>query len=156
MIAFGLCAFVMLCAAVLAVGRRNLVHTVLWLGLALLATAGVYATLDAGFMAAIQVLLYTGGVVTLMLFAVMLTQPTLDAGSTGRLPAVLFATVVVGLVLSAIGRSPEAVAGVPSSTATKALGAVILDPLLVPFEALSMLLLLAMIGAIVLARRRDA
>ncbi|MEZ4655213.1 MAG: NADH-quinone oxidoreductase subunit J [Candidatus Eisenbacteria bacterium] len=58
----------------MAVVSRDLVHSVLWLAVALVSTAGLFITLNAEFLAAVQILLYTGGVITLMLFGIMLTR----------------------------------------------------------------------------------
>lgn len=154
MIPFALCSAVVLGSGMMAVRSRDLVHAVLWLGLSLVATAALYAVLYAGFMAAIQILLYTGGIVTLMLFAVMLVRPGSEAAPDGELRAGIVVISLVAAVISVILRSPNATAG--TALETQALGAVLLGPLAVPFELLSVLLLAAMIGAIVLARKKDA
>ena len=70
-IAFGLVAACALASAIFVVRSANLIRAVLWLGVTLLATAVLYAMMDASFLAAVQVLLYVGGVVTLMIFGVM-------------------------------------------------------------------------------------
>lgn len=159
-ILFGLLAFGTLGAALMVVRAADLVHAVLWLAVALLGTAGLYVSLDAGFLAAIQVMLYTGGVVTLMLFAVMLARSApgeIPAGaSAGPFRAALAAGAVLALVSSAVVRDARAHATETSTLDAKALGAVVLDDLALPFEVLSVLLLAAMVGAIVLARRKDA
>ena len=159
-IAFGLIAACMLSAGLLAVTSKNLVHSVLWLAVSLVATAALYVTLSAPFLAAMQIMLYTGGVITLMLFGVMLTDHRHDVGvlnaSTRRLPGILAAGAVFGVLASAmlsVGM-PAAPAQFDSSTAK--LGALLFADHLVAFEALSVLLLAAMLGAIVLARRHDA
>ena len=154
MIPFAVASLVLLGSGVMAVRTRDLVHAVLWLGLALVATAGIYVTMDAGFMAAIQVLLYTGGIVTLMLFAVMLARPDAEAAPNGQLRAALAVAAVFAGVVSVVLRSPDATTG--AHIGTQVLGAVILNQLALPFEVLSALLLVAMIGAIVLARKKDA
>lgn len=156
---FGALAGTALGAAGMVVRTDDLVHAVLWLAVALLATAGLYATLDAGFLAAIQVLLYTGGVITLMLFAVLLSRhgsQGVPAGPrSGGLRAGLAAGGVLVLVLAAITRDAGAAGGPPVGLDPQALGAVLLGAHLLPFEVLSVLLLAAMIGAIVLARRKE-
>lgn len=159
-IAFGIIATCMLASGFLAVTTRNLVHSVLWLAVSLVATAALYATLDAPFLAAMQVMLYTGGVITLMLFGVMLTDHRHQVGvvnaSGPRLPGVLAAVALFGLLISAIVRTglPQTPIAFDSSTAH--LGALLFSDHLLAFEALSVLLLAAMLGAIVLARRHDA
>lgn len=148
-----------LAGAVQAVRSPDLVHVVLWLALTLLGTAGLYATLDAGFLAAIQVLLYTGGVITLMLFAVLLARRTggaipagghADTARAGAAVAV-FAVLVGATILRSPSPDTSAVAPTPAE-----LGAVVMEDMVLPFEALSVLLLAAMVGAIVLSRRKDA
>lgn len=154
-------AVAMLMSAMQVIAAKNLVHSVFWLAAMLIATAGLYIGLEAPFLASIQVLLYAGGVITMMLFGVMLTQrapgnmvPNASEHSVGR-------ATVAGLLgvtlLVAIWTTPELAAHAPvASASAKEIGAMFLGPYLVAFEVLSMLLLAGMIGAIVLARRGDA
>lgn len=161
-IAFSLVALAMLGSAFRVVTAKNLVHTVLWLGLSLAATAVVYVMLAAPFLAAMQLILYTGGVLTLMLFGVMLT--TRDEGfltvpnTQGRLlPGALLALGVFGMIGGAIARTPGLADAAPrTAVTTDALGEALLTEHVLAFEVLSVLLLVAALGAIVLARRRDA
>ncbi len=154
----GLASAVSLLGAGMVVRTKDLVHGVLWLALTLLGTAACYAVLDAGFLAAIQVLLYTGGVITLMLFAVMLARRgsgAIPAGdSVGQGTGALIAAAVFALVVGAVVRSDLATETGQGPDA-QALGALFMTELVLPFEALSVLLLGAMVGAIVLARRTD-
>lgn len=158
---FALLSIVSLTGAMQVVRSTDLVHVVLWLAVTLLGTAGLYVTLDAGFLAAIQVLLYTGGVITLMLFSVMLARRMGGAvpagGWGGNTRAGLVVVVLVGLVGFVVfgARVAAAPAGTPPLS-TARLGEVLMSDLGLPFEVLSMLLLAAMVGAIVLSRRKDA
>lgn len=159
MIGFGLLALVLLGSALGVVLTRNLVHSVLFLALTLVATAGLYLFLEAQFLAGVQVLLYAGGVAVLTIFAVMLTRKS-DAGpalhdSHGLLRGGL-AAGGIGLVLAAfILRSPAVLA--PAKVAAIAdLGKGFLGEYLLPFEVLSVLLVGVMVGAIVIARKEDA
>lgn len=158
-IAFAVIAAVMLGAGFLAVTTRNLVHSVLWLAITLVATAGLYALLDASFMAAIQVILYTGGVITLILFGVMLTDQGNGPGSTNdsqrRPAAALAALAIFGLMSAAIWQGGLRPAAEATFVGAKEIGRSFLTTHLLAFEALSILLLAAMLGAIVLARRND-
>lgn len=158
-ILFGLLTVTTLGAGFRVVTATDLVHVVLWLAVTLLGTAGFYALLDSGFLAAIQVLLYTGGVITLMLFAVMLARRSggaIPAGGAGDIPrSLVLAVAVAGLSGYTIFRG-GAIEVAPMSTDPAVLGRWLLGPLSVPFEALSVLLLASMVGAIVLARRKDA
>ncbi|MCC6334781.1 MAG: NADH-quinone oxidoreductase subunit J [Myxococcales bacterium] len=160
-IGFGVVAVMLLFTAFRVVTARNLVHTVLWLGLALAVTAVVYVMLGAHFLAAIQIILYTGGVLTLMLFGVMLTHR--DEGfvavqnPSGRYVAGgLLAVSVFAMLAAAIVRTPSLPATPAPPVSTEALGAAFLTEQVLAFEVLSLLLLVAAVGAIVMARRRDA
>src|SRR5436190_2723061 len=74
LLTFGVLAFVLVGSALAVVLSKNLFHSVLWLALALTCTAGVFLSLDAEFLAAVQVLLYAGGVVTVVVFAIVVTE----------------------------------------------------------------------------------
>ncbi len=157
---FVVVAAVTLVSAIMVVRTVDLVRAVLWLAVSLVATAGLYALLDAGFVAAMQILLYTGGIITLMLFAVMLVRRGPEAPSAGTLENVvragLAAVALFAIVGFAVVRAPfRPSAGSMGAPSAKLLGELFLGPLALPFEALSVLLLAAMIGAIALARRKD-
>jgi NADH:ubiquinone oxidoreductase subunit 6 (subunit J) len=154
-----LLALLVLGGALGTVLSKNLVHSVLWLALTLVATAGVYARLSAGFLAGAQVLLYAGGVITLAIFAVMLSArleggPILH-GSThrarGLLAALAVAALLGGVLLETRLRVPHDLPVVDSAD----LGRSFLGEFVLPFEVLSVLLVAAMIGAIAIARRED-
>jgi NADH:ubiquinone oxidoreductase subunit 6 (subunit J) len=160
-VGFGIIAVCLLSSALFVVKSKNLVHSVLWLGVVLATTAALYVLLGAPFLAGIQVLLYTGGVITLMLFGVMLTRRherlmiENETSPRRRIPAALIAVAFFAAVVLTIRRQsglPEALA---ESTTSEQIGHSFLTEHLLAFEVLSVLLLAAMIGAIVLARRRD-
>lgn len=160
-VAFGVVALSMLACGFRVVTAKNLVHTVLWLGLMLALTAVVYLMLAAPFLAAIQIILYTGGVLTLMLFGVMLTHR--DEGfvavqnPSGRLAAGgLLALGVFAMLGGAILRTPGLPTEPKPEVPIEALGAAFLTEYVLAFEVLSVLLLVAALGAIVMARRKDA
>jgi len=161
-IAFIVLGLIMLFSARKVVVSHDLVHSVLWLAVTLVATAGIYVTLRAEFLAAVQVMLYTGGVITLMLFGIMLTRRltgvTIEHGSRMRARGAIVALAVFALVALAVRRTIST--GAPGATGmpmgdTGELGRLFLTDLMLPFEVLSLLLLAAMIGAIVLARKSD-
>jgi NADH-quinone oxidoreductase subunit J len=162
---FGVVAAVALLSAILVVRSRNLVHAVLWLGLTLADTAVLYAMLGASFLAAVQVLLYVGGVVTLMIFGVMLTRrhDGLAVPAERERPArgAVAAAALFGIVAAAVARSDlQGSAPVVDPTAstqvvTQSIGVSLLSTHVLAFEVLSVLLLAAIIGAVVIARRRD-
>ena len=158
-LAFFVLAALILLGAVRVVASRDLVRAVLWLGVVLILTAVMFLMLGAPFLAGIQLLLYTGGVITLMLFGVMLTRRHHEMGveieNSRRLPAALGSVALFVAMASAIVRTdlPDWSSPIPVSTIE--IGRAILTDYLVAFEVLSILLLAAMIGAIVLGRQRD-
>jgi NADH-quinone oxidoreductase subunit J len=163
-LAFLIIALVALVSAVFVVRSSNLIHAVLWLGLALLGTAGLYAMLEASFLAGVQVLVYVGGVITLMIFGVMITrrhEGLLAPADSGRqamamLVALGFFGVIAVAILSTPGldKAPLVPAPYVPVSATD-LGRSLLREYVLAFEVISFLLLGAIIGAIVIARRHD-
>ncbi|HMK72098.1 MAG TPA: NADH-quinone oxidoreductase subunit J [Myxococcaceae bacterium] len=156
---FALAAAVVVVAAVLVVRSRNLVRAVLWLALALLGTAALYALLDAPFLAGVQVLTYIGGVVTLMIFGVMVTGrhtgAVAEIDRAGSLRGLLVAGAFLVLVSWAVLATDLSGPPPPPPPTTAELARSLLDEYLLAFEVTSLLLLAAVIGAVVLARRRD-
>lgn len=140
------------------VTSRNIIHAALWLALCLVGVAGVFFALGAEFLAAIQVLLYAGGIVVLLLFAVMLTRGVADEGArvvNRQAPCAVLACGVLAVVLIYVvtGQYWPRVGFPPGTDGTAAnLADALLSPYVLPFEAASVLLLAAIIGAIVIAR----
>lgn len=144
-------------AAILAVTSRNVLHAALWLVVTLGSLAGCYLVMGAELVALVQLLVYVGGVVVLVLFALMLTRAgdeavPLSTSSGTRITAGLLAavvTVLLGTTLSMmVGWAQVDLA--PASSA--AIGGEIFGTWVWPFELLSLLLLLALIAAIAVAR----
>lgn len=158
-VGFGLVAFVLVASALQVVRTKDLVRAVLWLALSLLATAALYALMDAAFLAGVQVLTYVGGVVTLMVFGVMVTRrhdgSTHAAGRAGWLRGLLAAAALFAVLTTAILRTKLPAGAVGQETTVADLARALLGEHLLAFEATSLLLLAAIIGAVVLARRRD-
>ncbi len=160
---FGLLGLTALGSAVLVVTTRQLVHAALWLVVTLGSVAGCYLLLSAEFVAWVQVLIYVGAVVVLLLFGLMLTRAPigdsddLDAPPAQRVAAAVVAGATAGLLVTAVvdgfrgERIEVADAGGQGSTA--AAGDAIFRSWVLPFEVLSVLLLTALVGAIVLSRR---
>lgn len=166
-LAFAVLAAVAVLAAFRVVTTRNVVHAALYLVAVLASVGALYILLVAEFLAAVQVLIYIGAIVVLFLFGIMLTRPTIGresgldndqrwlAGITGLLlfgvlSYVLVATFGDDRLPRLQGTDREAL------TAERGTGAVsdaIFSTYLVPFEVVSVLLLAALVGAIVLARR---
>jgi len=157
-LAFAAAGAVTLAAAVLAVTTRHLVHSALWLVLSLGGLAGCYLVLGAELVALVQVLVYVGAVVVLVIFALMLTRAPIGPSpehTTSRLHRALAALLgggVTALLLAVLvplaGR--EAVARTPVDSAV--IAGDLFATWVWPFEALSLLLLLALIGAFSVAR----
>ena len=146
-------------AGVLVVTARNVVHAALYLVVALSSVAGVFLLLAAPFLAFVQVIIYVGAIVVLILFGIMLTRApvgrrVLDNSPRARVGAfVIGAGVFVMLTVFLAGAFGEARIANQAATTTAALGESIFRNYVLPFEAVSVLLLAALIGAIVLARR---
>ncbi len=139
----------------------RILHSALSLVVAFFFVAGVYVLLSAEFIAAVQVIVYVGAVTVLVLFAIMMTEGVQSRGSSApNRQAVLAALVAIGLLALIIGvlgtASWGAAGGVPTVLAgldvTATIGQLMLSQFFIPFEVAALLLLLAMIGAIVIAR----
>jgi NADH-quinone oxidoreductase subunit J len=138
---------------------RNLFHSVLWLALTLVGTAGLFVLLHAEFLAAVQVLLYAGGVVTIVVFAIMLTErlvgDSIRQTNRGILAgAAMAAAVFVGLAGTILRATRPAIPPVPELT-TAALGRAVLTEWVLAFEVLGILLVAALLGALYLARTEE-
>ncbi len=139
---------------------RNLFHAGLSLILSLSAVAALFVLLGAEFLAGVQVLIYVGAVAVLILFAVMLTQ-RITARRVPRYTRALLpaALVVVGLaVITAVVMwrvELPPMAPIPEASALEEFADLLLSTYLLPFEVISLLLLGALVGAIVLARKEE-
>ncbi|MFF9776857.1 NADH-quinone oxidoreductase subunit J [Streptomyces sp. NPDC013978] len=159
-IAFLLVGLVTLGAALVTVTTRQLVHAALWLVVALGGLAVEYLLLTAEFIAWVQVLIYVGSVVVLLLFGLMLTKAPIgrspDADSGNRWAALTVAlasaATLVWVVVDAFRATWIDLDG-PAAGSTKATGESLFQNWVLPFEALSVLLLAALVGAIVLSRK---
>jgi len=163
-IAFYIISFVTIISAVLVVTLKNLFHSALFLILCLFAVAGVFIICDADFLAGVQVLVYVGGIAVLMIFAIMLTAGITKMGvkqhneqiAMGALVAFCFLLVVLGGVsktMAVRGGFPLAVNPSITGSTTHSLGKLLLTDFVLPFELVSVLLLAALIGAVVLAKK---
>jgi NADH:ubiquinone oxidoreductase subunit 6 (subunit J) len=147
-------AAALLAGAVGTVVSRSLYRAAFSLAATLLATAGLYFLLTAAVLGAVQILLYTGGVLTLTVYAVALTDGERLAGPRWRRPlpaAVLAGGLAVALGSAALSVEPSV--GLGGLEDGRALGVEVFTTYLVPFELLSVLLLGAIFGALVVARK---
>lgn len=160
-IIFLLCAVVIIISALMVVTTRKLIHAALWLVASLFGVAVLYAVLQAGFLAVVQVVVYIGAIAILFIFAVMLTRrEMLDKGTQTRsnwwLPALLSLLILSGLVFLII-RQPafgRTASEIPASVDTlRNLGTALVSPdaFVLPFEVASVLLLAALVGAVYIA-----
>jgi NADH-quinone oxidoreductase subunit J len=160
-ILFIIVAAITFSCALMVVTARNLVHSALWLVASLFGVAIVFAILQAGFLAVVQVVIYIGAIAVLMIFAIMLTrriaQETTPRFNENWIWAVLVALVLfAGLVWMLVEQPAVHTALVPLDARVdplKLLGAALVSPngYVLPFELASVLLLAALIGAIVVA-----
>jgi NADH-quinone oxidoreductase subunit J len=161
-IAFVLVGIATVGAALVTVSTKQLVHAALWLVVTLGGLAVEYLLLTAEFIAWVQVLIYVGSVVVLLLFGLMLTKapigrsPDADSGNrwAALVVAVASATTLVWVVVDAFRATWINLDGAVQGS-TKVTGQILFQHWVLPFEALSVLLLAALVGAIVLSRRTD-
>jgi NADH-quinone oxidoreductase subunit J len=161
-IAFLVTAAVILAAALQVVTARNLVHAALWLIVALFGMAVLFVLLEAGFLAAVQVVVYIGAISILIIFAIMLTRRVMqDTGPQTNSQWWLAALIALGtfaaifLTLSQV-RFPQANAPVPeSSLATLGFDLVSPDHYVVPLVVVGVLLAAGMIGSIAIAKDKE-
>jgi NADH-quinone oxidoreductase subunit J len=157
-VAFWAIAVIMIGAAFNVVTSTNVVRAALSLVVVLAGVAGQYILLAAEFTAVVQVLVYIGAVVVLFLFGIMLTRARIghesDLDNKNRIAAFVVSlgvfALLVALLRDAFGRSHIHLA---APTTSEQVGDAIFSTYLVPFEVASVLLLAALVGAIVLARR---
>jgi NADH:ubiquinone oxidoreductase subunit 6 (subunit J) len=159
-IAFAALAVILIGSALAVVLTKNLFHSVLWLALTLTGTAGIFLTLDAEFLAAVQILLYAGGVVTIAVFAIVVTERLVGDRITQTSRqlangAIIAGAVLVG-VLSFVLRAPLTGPRPPQADdLTRAIGEAVLTRFVLPFELLALLFLATLLGAIYFARPDD-
>jgi NADH-quinone oxidoreductase subunit J len=160
---FVLLSLVAVGSALLVVTTSNMVHAALWLVVTLGSVAGMFLVLAAEFVAWVQVLIYVGAVVVLLLFGLMLTRAPiglsvdLDASVGQRLAAAVTAGATAGVLITALvdafhGERIE-LGDDPRGGSAGAAGEALFRSWVLPFEVLSVLLLAALVGAIVLSRR---
>jgi NADH-quinone oxidoreductase subunit J len=156
-IAFWILAGLSAISAIFVVTTRNVVHAALGLAAALLGAAGLFILFGAEFVGLSQILIYVGAVVILFLFGIMLTsaapgRPVVDNNQRGialLVSAGVFVVLAIGII-AAYGNRPL---HLDVAFSTTALGGALFTKWILPFEAVSVLLLAALVGAIVLARK---
>ena len=155
---FAIIALVMVLAALKMVTTEKIVHAALYLVIVLAGAAGMFILLGAEFIAVTQILVYIGAIIVLFLFGIMLTKGSfgteegefIEKSQMAVLVAVLIVTVASGSFIDSF-RYTELSREAPSTTAE--IGDTIFSQFIIPFEAISVLLLAALIGSVVIARR---
>jgi NADH-quinone oxidoreductase subunit J len=156
-IAFYAFSFLTLLCGVLVITNRNPVTSAMFLVLTIVSMAGLFVLLRAFFLAAVQILVYAGAVMVLFLFVIMLLD--LKEETRRRIRKVRAATgalavlAVVGIILNVIWTSAPTTIAPTLVGATAPLGRLLFTNFLLPFEILSLLLLVAMLGVILLSKK---
>lgn len=158
---FYILAFFTIICSILVVRVRNIFYAALCLGLSFFGVAGIYLSLNADFLAGMQILIYVGAIIVVILFAVMLTTgiQKAESKSFNKLELLSFvgatsAAIIVSFIIIKSEWMVRLVKAEPFSI--RAIGDTLLRQYLLPFELISVLLLAALIGAIVIAKRDDA
>ncbi len=159
-VVFALLTMITLGGGLGVVTSRNMFHAALFLILSLVGVVGYFVLLDAGFLAAVQLLIYIGAISILILFSIMLTRGLMVPGQrqrneqwwiAGLVVFLIFVVLAVALWQVAWPVADEQVLRAPN-VAIGQLGQTLVGPYAVPFEVISLVLLVALVGAIILAR----
>ena len=166
-IAFYIIASIVLISAILMITARSMVHAVVYMVVSFVAVGALFILLQAEFVAAVQILVYAGGIVVLFLFVVMLVNMgeinEIEYLHKQWLPASVLMLVLVAEIGFLLWGNAGALAAAPEQTDTvlraaggntETIGMTLYTDYLLPFEIASLLLLVAMIGAIYLAKKR--
>ncbi len=150
-------AVLLIGSALSVVLTKNLFHSVLYLALSLVATAGVFLALEAEFLAAVQLLLYAGGVITIVVFAIVVTERLVGDRITQTSRHIVTGVVLAGALLLGVlrflrGADLPVERPVIAVDVTRAIGQVLLTEFVLPFELLAVLLLVGLLGALYFAR----
>jgi NADH-quinone oxidoreductase subunit J len=168
LVLFYIFAAIAIVSAILVITQHNVVHSAAFLGATLFATAGIFLTLHAEFLAGVQVIVYVGGILVLFVFVIMLIS--VERAEHERrynrqwTVALITAAILIGemgygfyqgkdsLVLPPVVAPPAAGAAVAGNS--EQVGTVLYTAYLLPFEIASILLLVAIVGAVVLSKKR--
>ena len=160
---FGYCALMIIASGILAISLRNPVHCVLMVLVLFFHMAGLYLTLNAEFLAAVQIIVYAGAILVLYLFVLFLVSLREELHLDAFVPSAWLGRIIAaGLAVCLIAAIPAfslgekgvwTVEAIRKATHTKALGQELYSTSLLPFEIAGVILLVALIGGLVLARR---
>ena len=159
-VAFGILAAAIVIGSLRVVTTKNIVHAALYLTVVLASVAGIYILLAAEFVFGVQVIVYIGAIVVLFLFGIMLTRAPLGRSAdldnhgaqraTSGLVALFLAGALGSLLINAFGKDKI---HTTHSDTTGDIGGDIFQKFVIPFEVVSVVLLAAVVGAVVIARR---
>ena len=160
-IAFLVLAIIALSGGVLLLNLTKVVHMVLALVATFISISGIYVLLSAEFLAVVQILIYSGAITIIMLFGIMLTRHDDQVVNTGgwlRKAALILGVIGFGIVVY-LGiynlEFPQAQASTLHENNTEQIGMALYTKYIIPFELTSVVLLVALIGAIILAKHDD-
>ncbi len=151
-------ALVTIVSAIGVVFSRSIVYAAFSLLFAFFGVAALYVLLAADFIAITQILLYVGGILVLIIFGVMLTSRAnsveMKKGLLSIAPSVVLAGVIAGTLIGVLTTTKWPSAGTaPAEETAKPIGALLMTKFVLPFELASVLLLVALVGAVIIARR---
>lgn len=155
---FYILAALILGSGVMVVTLKNVFHSLLFLVLCFFSVAGIYVLLHAEFVAAVQVLIYVGAVTVLLIFAIMMTakiySPSVRQLNDQVIPGLIIVGAILIVTLWALSRTAWNVSqDVLAGQSTNVIGRSLLTTYVLPFEVVSVVLITALIGAIIIARR---
>lgn len=162
---FGYFAIVTIALSLIIITRRNPVHSVLWMVVLFFHIAGIYLFLNAEFLAAIQIILYAGAILVLFLFVIMMLNLKEEINvervigewpigvALGLSILMLMIFSVSEIIHGPIGQ--YSIEAIKKETHTKALGKLLFTEYILQFELIALILLVAMVGAILLAKKKD-
>ncbi|HEX9916907.1 MAG TPA: NADH-quinone oxidoreductase subunit J [candidate division Zixibacteria bacterium] len=156
--AFYILAGIIICSSVMVVTMKNIFHSALFLVLCFFSVAGIYILLEAEFVAAVQVLIYVGAITVLMIFAIMLTSqiysPSIKQSNEQVIPALLIVVALLIVTLVSLAKTTWRInTALPTEQSTVTIGKSLLTVYVLPFEVVSVVLLVALVGAIVIAKK---
>jgi len=164
-VVFGASGLVAVVASLMMVTRRDPIHSALWLIVTFFSLAVIYLTLHAQFIAIAQVMVYAGAIMMLIIFVIMLIQMEIVSTRKGRITGAKiiggFITVILFLEIAAVlfsfpgGTAKASSEGAAQMGSVASMGTALYGKYLFPFEIASVLLLVGLVGAVVLARRRQ-
>lgn len=167
---FVLAAFTVICTYGVITSRK-VMHSALWLGASFIGVAGIFLVLNADFLAAAQVLVYVGAITTIIIFGVMLSEvsdivgtadhPEMESAGTRwrrRVLPLLVGGLFTGLMVGLYARSnwPTTMPAETVTDSARAIGSELFRHFVIPFEMAAILLLVALVGAIVMASKEES